>query len=104
GCREYVHALLYKFSGERGQPAVVAARPAVLDGHVLAVERAGFSQTFEKRLQHQPSIVGRAGTHETDNRPRRLLCTHRKRPSRSSTAEKRDEIAPPHCRPRGSDT
>src|SRR5262249_56827487 len=99
GRHEYIHATLHKFGSERRQPAVVAARPTVFDGDVLAVEKARFSQTFEKRLQHKPSIVGRTGTHESDNRPRRLLCTHRKRPS-SHTPQQRDEVTPPHCPPR----
>ena len=67
---EYIHATLHKFGSERWQPAVVAASPAIFDHHVLAVEKAGFSQTFEKRLQYWPSIVGGAGAHEPDHRHR----------------------------------
>jgi len=105
GRHEYIHAPLHKFGSKRRQPAVLAASPAVFDGDVLAVEKAGFSQTFEKRLQDQPSIVGGARAHEPDHRPRCLLCAHAKRPREGRAAGyKTYEFPPLHCRPRGLDS
>src|SRR5262249_3573938 len=101
GRHEYVYAPLHKFGSERRQPAVLAASPAVFDGHVLAVEKAGFSQSFEKRLQYRPSIVGGAGTQEPDHRPRCLLCARSKWPRRYCTTDKTYELTSPHRRPRG---
>src|SRR5262249_40572809 len=39
---------------------------------------------------------------KSDHGHRWLLCARSKRPGSRCTAEKRDELAPPHCLPRGS--
>src|SRR5262245_8781934 len=102
GRHKYVHAPLHKFGSERRQPTVLAASPNVFDGHVLAVEKAGFSQTLEKCLQYWPSIVGGAGAQEPDHRPRCLLSAGCQRPKRCRTADQCNELAPPHLPPHGS--
>ena len=69
-------------SGPRLKPALLKA---------LAKRR------YEMGVVCQPMLV-----QEANHRHRRLLRTRRKRPRGRRTAEKRDELAPSHCRPRGS--
>ena len=76
GRHEHIDAPLHKLCSECRQTVILAASPAVFDGDVVALEKAGFSQTFEKRLQEKPGIVGGACAHEPDHRPRCLLCAH----------------------------
>src|SRR5262245_60129814 len=80
---------------ERRQAVVLAAEPAVLDGHVLALEVARFAKAFTERACMARGAIERPTADKADHRHRRLLCARRERP-RSSAAEQRDELAPLH--------
>src|SRR6266581_1657517 len=80
----------------RRQSLVSAFRPAILDRHVLAVYVAGFLQSLAKRGCVGSIPLRRCAVEESDCRHRRLLCPRRERPRRSRSAEKRDELPPPH--------
>ena len=77
--------------------------PAVLDHDILALDKAHRGQAAPE-FAEKFCIAGRRGAVEkADDRRRRLLRTCRERPRRRRTANKGDELASPHRRPRGSD-
>jgi hypothetical protein len=75
----------------------IARAPAVFDAHVAADVPAAFLQPLRERGDPRQRIrIVRASTHEHADPPHALalLRARGKRPSRRSTAEERDEIAP----------
>jgi hypothetical protein len=90
---EHVHAAVNKFCGKCREPAIVTARPAVLEGHIFSLYIAALPQTLVKGSNHVLGIFGCACAHESNDR-RRLLRTRGERPSRPSAAEQHDELAP----------
>ncbi len=86
----------------------VRAGEAVIDADVAAVGPAEVRETLPKRRDagaHVRIIFGKGQQHADPTNPVALLRTRRQRPRRRCTAEKRDELAPPHVLPsvRGSD-
>src|SRR5262245_34484952 len=80
---------------ERRQAIVLALQPVVLNHYVLALDVAGFVETFAERSGSARGGIGRTGADEAHDRHRRLLRARRERP-RSCAANQRDELAPPH--------
>jgi len=58
GRHEYIHAPLHKFGSKRRQPAVLAASPAVFDGHVLAVEKPASPRPLRNACNTGPVSSG----------------------------------------------
>jgi hypothetical protein len=59
----------------------------------MALDEAGFLETFAERSHVAQSFLRRLDVHEANYRHRRLLRARRERP-RCCAAEQRDEIAP----------
>jgi hypothetical protein len=83
-------------SHERRQAIVLAAEPMVLDGHVLALNVAGFAEAFRERGRMASGAIERSTADKADYGHRRLLRARRERPRSRRAAEQRDERAPPH--------
>jgi len=88
---------------ERRQSSVQAAKPVVLDSHVLALDVAGFAQGFVERGRVARGAIERTTADKADNGHGRLLRARRQRPRSRGAAEERDEGAAPcmsgkeHC-------
>ena len=82
----------HQIGSQRGQAAVVAARPAELDRDVLAFDEAALFEGMTIHLDQMCRFLRRPCTQETDHGDR-LLRTHNERP-RSRRAEKSEELAP----------
>src|SRR5262245_61286264 len=80
-------------------PAIghIGPLPTVFNGHVPALDIAGFFQTLMECGQRvlRECVVGRIAGKEPDHRHRRLLRARRERPRRRA-ADERYELAPPH--------
>src|SRR5262245_11021800 len=74
----------------------MTARPAKLDGDVLAFHEAEVVQALAERRGEVRGVLWRPAAHESDHWQPRLLRPCRERPRRRRAAEQRDEIAPPH--------
>jgi hypothetical protein len=81
------------------QSIVLAVRPAVFDGYVPALDKAGFAQALVKREQAARRQRRRFAAKEPDHRHHCLLRARRKRPRSRRAAEKRNEIASFHFAP-----
>ena len=92
---------LNEFGRERRQSTDVAFCKPGFDGDIAAFVEAGFTQSFAEWSQQVRIGMGRSKPEITDDRCSRLLRKCGKRPS-DRTADKRDELAPSHSRPRGS--
>src|SRR5262249_10819426 len=79
---------------ERRQAVVLAAEPAVLDGHVLALYVAGFGEAFTERACMAGGALERttAGKAGPRHRPRRRA--RRERPRRRRAAECSQQFPP----------
>src|SRR6516164_2130370 len=74
---------------------MLAICPAVLDRHILPLDVAGFAQASVEGGYAGGECCSRSAVEETNHRNRRLLRGRRERP-RCETAEKSEELAPPH--------
>ena len=81
---------------QRRQSIELIVGPAILDRHVLALDKAGLLQALAECAQAIRERVGRCGVEEPDHRHRRLLRARRERPRRRRAAEQRDELAAFH--------
>src|SRR5271165_670718 len=79
------------------QAIELALQPVVLHRHVLALDIADFAEAQAERGDMARN--GRPAVDETDNRYRRLLRASGERPGDGRSADKRDELAPPHGLP-----
>src|SRR5262245_38492526 len=79
---------------ERRQAVVLAAEPAVLDGHVLALYVAGFGEAFTERACMAGGAIERPTADKADHRHRRLLRARRERPRRGRAAECGQKLPP----------
>src|SRR5262245_21878453 len=95
-------ATTHEVSHDRRKAIELPLQPVVLHRYVLALDVAGFVEAVPK--SGGKGRIGRSGIDKPDNWHRRLLRTHGERPRNRCTAQKRNEIAPPHASPRGSDT
>ena len=91
-----------QIGGERRQSIILALRPAVFDRHVPALDSAGFVQALAECSEPLRERPRRHPAEEPNHRHRRLLRARGERPPGRRAAEKRDELAPSHCLPRGS--
>jgi hypothetical protein len=89
----------HEIGGNRGQTVIMSLRPAIFDGHILALDVAAFLQAIAKRgdIEHIP--IRRGYVEESDHRHRWPLGPRRKRPRRSGDREKGNELASPHDYP-----
>ena len=78
----------------------IARAPASIDAHVAAVGPAQLLQPLQERRDAGLRIADRPrrelDEHADAPHPLALLRARRERPRRRRTAEKRDELAPPH--------
>ena len=84
-----------QLGGERRQPVVIPARPAVFDPRVLPDDNAGLSKPPMEGRNHLGVAFRRSAIEESDHRQRRPLRVGDERPSRRA-AEEHDELSPPH--------
>ena len=96
-CRRYDHrdAAADEIGCKRWQPIILIFRPAVLDRHVLALEKAGFLQALEELNDRVPGVISNPSDEEPDHRHRRLLRPRHHRP-RCRARKSRDELPPSH--------
>ena len=90
---------------ERRKPIIVAIRPAVFDDKIPSFLIAEIAQARAKGLWAFGQTVRSGRSQEPDPKDLRrwLLRTRSERPRNRRTAEKRDELAPSHCRPEDLD-
>src|SRR6516164_6061871 len=93
---DYGHATADEVGHERWQAIVLALQPMVLDRRVLALDVAGFVESFTERSDLAQRGVRRPAADEADDRQRRLLRARRERPRCRRAAEERDELAASH--------
>src|SRR5262245_54399445 len=83
----------------RGQPINLLLRPVVFDRNILAVDIAGFFKAPTKCGCSGFALVVRSGIEISDNRCRRLVRLHRKRPRCRNATNKADKFPSSHDRP-----
>src|SRR5262249_62353165 len=83
------------FGRQRRQLVVLTLRPAIFDRHVLALDIAGFAQSFAECCQQTCHRLRRISMDISDDWNSRLLRPRRERP-RGRAAEQRDELASPY--------
>jgi hypothetical protein len=71
-----------KIGGQLRQPIVLIVRPAIFDGYIAALDKAGLAQALAKGSELRREPVWRCRSEEPDHRPRRLLRAGYKRPRR----------------------
>src|SRR5262245_45837793 len=89
---------MHQVSHLLGEPVEAPFRQAILDGNVLALDVAGFTNALSECGQ-KACTIGKErprSAEEPDHRHGRLLRARRERPSRRRTAEQYDELATPH--------
>jgi hypothetical protein len=91
---DYRHLTPHEIGHERRHAIVLALEPMVFDHHVLALDVAGFVETFTERSRVARGDLDRTAAHDADHRHRRLLRERRERPAGCRAAEKRDKRAP----------
>src|SRR5262249_20445013 len=92
---DHSHLSANQIGHQRRQAIVVALQPVVLDCHVLALDGAGFVESFTECGDIARVGIGRPVSDKPDYRHSRLLRARRERPS-GCAAEKRNELAPRH--------
>ena len=90
------HATADEVGHERRQTIVLALQPMVLDRRVLALDVAGFVESFSERSDLAHRGVRRPAADEADDRHRRLLRASRERPCGRCAPKQCDELASPH--------
>src|SRR5262249_1105511 len=90
---QYRHPTINQLKRDHRHSIVLPLRPTVLDGHVLALDIAGFLQALTECRNHRHVAVRRCTVEESDHRQRRLLRPRRERPYHRRAAEQRDELA-----------
>src|SRR5262249_24223378 len=81
---------------QRLQLIILALRPTVLDGDVLALDIVCFLQALTKRRQEKGGWLRESGVEEPDHRHPLLLRARGERPRSRHAAEQRDELAALH--------
>jgi hypothetical protein len=61
---------LHQLDGHRRQPTIFTARPAVLDGDSLAIDKSSLVQAALKSANDVLEGFGRCGVKESDHRQR----------------------------------
>src|ERR1700730_16517218 len=94
---DHRHLTAYQIGCEVGQSVGLVLRPAIVDRQILAFDITSFFQALAERAQAVWVVkVGRIDAEKPDHRHRWLLRTRRERPRDRRTADKCDELAPPH--------
>ena len=91
-CKQQRDVQANQFGSKRGQPVIMAFRPAERDAHILSLDEASFAQPIPERCNHAGRFAGGAAAEEADNRLW-LLRPRNKRPRRRA-AEQRYELTP----------
>src|SRR5262245_25032766 len=89
---------MHQVSHLLGEPVEAPFRQAILDGNVLALDVAGFTNALSECGQ-KACTIGKErprAAEEPDHRHGRLLRARRERPSRRGTAEQYAELATSH--------
>ena len=95
----HVHPTANQIGRQNRQPIVLAFCPAKIDRYIATLDKAGIAQALAKRAQRACVQVRRRTAEKADHR--HCLLRGRYKWPRCRNAEKCDERAPPHCRPRG---
>jgi len=82
GIVEDAHRLVDQIRGESRQPLVIAARPAVLDRQILALDEAHLGKALPKASHLGRRVLRRAGVEEADYGRRPLLRATGARPKK----------------------
>src|SRR5262249_2606304 len=90
------HTAADELGHQRGQAAVLALEPMVLDCHVLTLDIAGFTEGAAEHRRVARHASGRSRVYDRDDRHRWLLRVRSKRPCRCTTCQG-DELAPSHA-------
>src|SRR5262249_16652494 len=88
-----------KVVNQCSQTVVLAVRPAIFDGDILAIDITAFPQPFEKGLHLWRITLGRPHIDKPNHPHRLLLGTRHERPCGHSATNHFDEITPSHGRP-----
>jgi len=91
---EHVDVEPKQLLGERGQPVVIALRPAELDEKIATFDPAEIAKSSPQR-RDATRVTGRGHkTQEADARRLGRLRVRRERPRRRRAAQERDKLAP----------
>src|ERR1700730_13459674 len=91
---DYGHLAADQIGRQFRQPLGSIVRPTKFDGNVLALDVAGFAQSFAKSGHSLDARLWRTAIEIPHHRHRRLLRARRERPRGCRTTEKRDELPP----------
>src|SRR5579862_3071663 len=86
--------MLNEIGHQRWKPIILIVRKAVFDRHVFPFDIASFFQAATKSVQELGVITRPSAAEETDHRHRRLLRTHRERPTNRRAADRGYELSP----------
>src|SRR6185436_4957297 len=86
-------------SGQLRKAIVLVLRPAIFDRCVLSLNIADLRKTLPDGVHAARISFERSWGKESDHRHRRLLRTHRERPSRGRATKNTEKLPPPHVRP-----
>ena len=84
---------------QSGQPVILALRPAVFDGDVLALDVAGFVQALSEAGQTVSGIGRRRPLTEISDHRHRLLRTRHQPPCAHCAGKGNNEMASSHAHP-----
>ena len=76
GGRDDAHGATDKLRRHRRKSIILAERPPVLNGHVLALDKAAFAQAAAECVHEVSGVLGRPGTEISNQRQGRLLSRH----------------------------
>jgi len=82
-------------------PVRITAAPAKFDPEIAAFCPPELCELTPECCHVRPRTLVTNHQHADAPYPLRLLCASYERPTCRRTADKFDELAPPHCRPRG---
>ena len=99
-CGDHCDAAVNQIGRQRRQPLKIVVGPAILDCHVLALDKPHLFQTFAECSHAICVTVGRCGVEKSDHRHHQLLRTCHERPCGRRATEYNDEFSPSHVAPR----
>ena len=92
-CDNHGHLTTNEIGRQRRQSIVLTVRPAVLDRHILSVDKSSLFQAASERGDDGIVTSSRRVPEEPDHRHRRLLRSRRERPSEARTTERGYKLA-----------
>jgi hypothetical protein len=87
-----------QISRQRRKPICLPLGEAIFDCYVLALDKAGLTQTFAKRRQDICGWFPQTTKKITYHRQRALLGPHRNRPRSGRAPKKSEDHSPPYAR------